>query len=141
MLLGPNSFADVEIEADASTTNREASLAVRVRDVRNFYLFIFIPDGVPVMQGRSGGLWLYKAVDGEGSFLGNTRLPGFVQAGDTVRMSLTAQGSTLIAKMNGREVLRADDVTHPGGRVGLRIFGAQDSPCDSTFANVRVTPS
>jgi hypothetical protein len=139
LLVSPSEYEDVQIEAAVSTPNREASLAVRVRDEGNFYLAIFLPDGVPTLQGRSGGVWLYKSTDGVGTFLMTGRPTAFAQAGDTIRLRLVARASTLTLFMNGREVIRAVDETHRTGRVGLRIFGDKDGPCDATFASVRVT--
>jgi hypothetical protein len=128
----------VDLFAELNTPNREASLAVRVRDEGNAYLAVFVPDGAAHLKGRNGSVAIFKAVDGVLTQLATGRLSGMVQVRDTVRMRLQARSQNLTLFLNGREVARATDATYAEGRIGLRVFADGDGPCDATFTNVRV---
>ena len=138
MLVSPTSFSDVDLFAELSTPNREASLVVRVRDDGNAYIGVFVPDGAAHLKGRNGSVAIFKAIDGVMTQLTTGRLSGMVQVRDTVRMRLQARGQNHALFLNGREVARATGVTIPEGRVGLRVFGDADGPCDATLTHVRV---
>jgi serine/threonine-protein kinase len=138
MLLTPSTFRDVEVFAEMSTPNREASLAVRIDANQNGYLGVYVPDGAPHLKGRAGGVAIVRVTGGTATPLAVARLPAMVQLRDTVRMRLLARDQQLTLFLNGREVARATDATYTQGRVGLRVFADADGPCDATFANVRV---
>jgi hypothetical protein len=138
MLISPNTFADVDLYAEMTTPNREASLAVRVRDEGNAYLGVFVPDGAAHLKGRGGSVSIVKAVDGALTPLAAVRVPAMVQVRDTVRMRLQARGQNLTLFMNGREVARATDAAYGEGRLALRVYADADGPCDATFTNVRI---
>lgn len=139
MLLTPQTFHDIEIFAEVSTPNREASLAIRMDTDLNGYLGVYTPDGAPHLKGRIGGVAIVRLTGGMGTPLAVGRLPALVQVRDVVRIRLVARDEQLTLLLNGREVARATDATYREGRVGLRVFADADGPCDATFANVRVS--
>ena len=47
LLASSKKYGDVTLSAVASTTNREASLAIRMQDANNGYIIIFAPPGTP----------------------------------------------------------------------------------------------
>lgn len=130
-------YGDVALSATVATTNREASLAVRLQDAGNGYIIIFLPDGIGWRQGR-GGIWIAKRTAGVEEYLAYWHGPDFPSLGQSAELSVAAVGSTLKVSLNGREVLKRNDLTYASGRVGLRVYGDAVQPCDATFSNLAV---
>jgi len=54
ILASTRQYGDVTVSAMVSTTNREASLVLRMQDADNGYLAAFVPDGTPAARGGTG---------------------------------------------------------------------------------------
>jgi hypothetical protein len=121
------------LSAVASTTNREASLAIRLQDANNGYLIIFAP--ADTLRDDAGHISLIKKTDGNevtlASYYG--RLSSM---GQSAKITVAARGSVMEVRLNDVRVLRVMDTTFATGHIGLRIFGDPDYPCDATFSNV-----
>lgn len=135
ILASTKAYRDFTLSAIASTTNREASLAFRMQDAENGYLVIFAPAGTPYPLGNSY-ISLVKKTLGQETRLAvyNGRL--FSSLGQSAKVEVTAKGSWFEVRLNETTVLRVKDTTFPSGLIGLRIFGEQVYPCDSTFSNL-----
>jgi hypothetical protein len=137
ILASSDDYADVVLSARVGTNNREASLAIRMQDISNGYIVIFIPDGVSFRNG-SGGLWIAERVAYSEDYIGYYHGPGFPSVGESALLSVSATGSSIEVSLNGQEVLQASDTTYTSGRIGLRINGDAQFPCDSSFADIAV---
>lgn len=127
-------YGDVTLSAIVSTTNREASLAIRLQDANNGYLVIFAPAYTP--RDDAGQISLRKITDGNEVFLASYRGREFSTLGQSAKITVTARGSVIEVRLNDVRVLRVMDTTYATGLIGLRIFGDPDSPCDAAFSNV-----
>ncbi len=125
---------NVTLSAIASTTNREASLAVRLQDANNGYLVIFAPAGTP--REDAGCVLLIRKTEGTEVALASYRGRVLSTLGQSAKIAVTARGSVIEVSLNKVRVLRFMDSTFATGLIGLRIFGDPDSPCDATFASV-----
>ena len=63
ILASGNKYSNITLSAVASTTNREASLAIRMQDANNGYLIVFIPEGT-LVNDRLGQISLVKKTAG-----------------------------------------------------------------------------
>jgi hypothetical protein len=133
ILASSKEYGDVTLSATASTTNREASLGVRLQDANNGYIIIFAPAGTP--RDDAGQIVLVRKTRGNEATLASYhgKLSSMSQ---TVRIAVTARGSMIEVRLNDVRVLRAMDTTFATGLIGLRIFGDPEYPCDATFASV-----
>jgi RNA polymerase sigma factor (sigma-70 family) len=133
ILASSKAYGDVTLSAVASTTNREASLAIRLQDANNGYLIIFAP--TDTLRDDAGHISLIKKTDGNevtlASYYG--RLSSM---GQSAKITVAARGSVMEVRLNDVRVLRVMDTTFATGHIGLRIFGDPDYPCDATFSNV-----
>jgi hypothetical protein len=138
LLVSDKVYGDVTFSATASTPNREASLAVRMKDAANGYLLIFVPDGLSWNNGV-GGIWFAKRTAGAESRLGYYHGAGFPSLRQNARLAVVAAGASFKITLNGSEILSVTDATFPSGRVGLRIYGDSGLPCSATFGDVQVS--
>jgi hypothetical protein len=122
------------LSAIASTTNREASLAIRMQDANNGYIIIFAPPGTP--RDDAGHISLVKKTDGNEAILATYQGRAFSTMGHSAKITVTARGSVMEVHLNNVRVLRVMDASFDTGLIGLRIYGDPDYPCDATFANV-----
>ena len=47
--------------------------------------------------------------------------------------TLVARGPLIDVYLNGKKVLHVSDSTFAAGRIGLRLFGDPNYPCDATY--------
>ncbi len=137
LLLSDRNHGDVTFSATASSTNREASLAIRMQDAANGYLVVFVPDGISWNNGV-GGIWFSKRTAGRESSLGYYHRPGFPSLGQGARLSVVAAGSSFKVTLNGQNILSVTDPAYASGRIGFRIYGDRGLPCSATFADIEV---
>jgi RNA polymerase sigma factor (sigma-70 family) len=136
ILASSKKYGDVTLSVLASTTNREASLAIRMQDADNGYLIIFAPAGTPIPWNPSGYIRLIKKTAGNEVTLAAYHGRMFSSLGQSAKIVVTARGSLLEVRLNNVRVLQVVDTTYATGRIGLRIFGDPDNPCDASFASV-----
>ena len=141
-LLSKAVYRDAYFEATVSTKDREASLAIRMQDEDNGYIVVLVPGNT---------LWAKKVSSGSGysdfrirkngqessltKYNYNISIPN---AGELITLSVLASGSSFQVYINGKLAIQAYDETFKEGRIGLRIFGGSDIPCNSTFTNLIV---
>jgi hypothetical protein len=134
ILASSKAYGDVTLSAIASSTNREASLAIRLQDADNGYLVIFAPTGTP--RDDAGRIRLVKKTDGYEDTLASYQRQVFPPMGQPAKIAVTARGSVMEVGLNDVRVLRVMDTTFATGFIGLRIIGDPEYPCDATFSNV-----
>ena len=134
ILASGKEYRDVTLSAFAGTTNREASLAIRLQDANNGYLIIFAPAGTP--RDNAGCMLLIRRTEGNDVTLASYQGRVFSTMGQSAKIAVIARGPLIEVYLKDVRVLRVKDTTFPAGLIGLRIFGDPDSPCDATFANV-----
>lgn len=139
ILASASRYGDVTISAMLGTTNREASLALRLQDAANGYLAVFVPDETPGAGGVPR-ITLLKRKFGREEELAIFKKPGLSGPGKLEELTFMATGSQLEVRLNGDTVLRATDGTFSNGFVGLRVYGDIGMPCDGTFSNLTVRP-
>ena len=138
ILVSRNRYADVTISADASTTDREVGLAVRMQDAGNGYVAILIPNGIGLNKGDEG-LWLAKRVAGSEQSIGYYHGAGLPLLGESTNFAVSAVGPLIQVKLDDQIVLSIYDTTFTWGGVGLRIHGDSDFPNDASFTNISIT--
>jgi hypothetical protein len=134
ILASSKQYGDVTLSAIASTTNREASLAIRLQDANNGYLIIFAPAGTH--RADAGHISLIKKTNKKKVTLATYLGRMFFTLGPSVKITVTARGPLIEVRLNNVSVLQVMDTTFTAGLIGLRIYGDPDNPCDATFANV-----
>jgi DNA-directed RNA polymerase subunit RPC12/RpoP len=122
-------YGDVTFSATVSTTNREASLAIRLQDAGNGYLILFAPS----RTHPPGFISVVKKTSGHETTLNKRALSA---SGPTANVKVVARGPLIDVYLNGKKVLHVSDSTYAAGRIGLRLFGDPNHPCDSVFSNV-----
>jgi serine/threonine protein kinase len=138
LLASAGQYGDVTLSALVSTTNREASLAIRMRDADNGYVVTFGPDGTPTAAWNGGHIWLRERRSGEERQLGIFNLRGRSAPGKLEKLTFTAKGSWLEVRLNDVIIMRANDRTFSSGHIGLRVYGDPIYPCDGVFSNLTV---
>ncbi len=138
ILVSRNRYADVTISADVRTTNREASLAVRMQDAGNGYIAILTPNGSSRNNGNEG-LWLARRVAGSEQYLGSYHGAGLPLLGESANFTVSAVGSLIEVRLNDQIVLSIYDTMFTSGSVGLRIDGDSAFPNDASFTNISIT--
>jgi RNA polymerase sigma factor (sigma-70 family) len=137
MLLSSKEYGNVTISAIVSTTNRQASLALRIQDVVNGYNAIFIPNGTPWAAANGGGqIVLAKRVSGRQKTLATYRGEWLDAAGQSAKLTFSAKGPMLEIRLNDHIILQKDDPEFASGSIGLRVYGDSAGTCDATFSNV-----
>lgn len=132
-LVSSKIYRDVTVSAIVSTTNREASLAIRTQDADNGYIILFAPDCVTNWPGR---IYIDKRVAGVQSTLASYHGRVFSTMGDSAKVDVSAKGPWLEVRLNDVNVLRVKDTAYASGFIGLRIFGDPNLPCDATYSNL-----
>ena len=137
VLASGKEYRDVTLSATVATTNREASLAIRMRDANNGYIVVFSPQGTPREDtGDAGQMVLLKRMSGNESVLASYHGRIFSSIGYSAKITVIAKGATMEVLLNGTRVLRVMDTTFASGLIGLRIYGSSDYPCDATYSKV-----
>ena len=134
ILASRKAYGDVTFSATVQTDNREASLAIRMRDGGNGYIVAFVPTGTPV-TGKNGYVCLKKRTGGKGEDLMFYRKMDSV--GQTANLKVIAHGSSIDVWLNETKILHDNDSTFSSGKIGFRIVGGPDLPCDGVFSNVK----
>jgi hypothetical protein len=129
ILASGKEYHNVTLSAIASTTNREASLAIRMQDVKNGYLIVFVPN-------PWGHIDLVKRVSGDEIGLASYHGKIIPSTGKSAKITVIAQGPLIEVRLNGVRVLRVIDSTFITGLIGFRIFGEPNWPCDATYSKV-----
>ena len=137
MLLSTKEYGNVTISAIVSTTNRQASLALRIQDVVNGYNALFIPNDTPWAAANGGGqIVLAKRISGHQKTLATYRGEWLDAAGQSAKLTFSANGSMLEIRLNDHIVLQMKDSEFASGSIGLRVYGDSAGTCDATFSNV-----
>lgn len=134
ILASKQKYGDVTFSALASTTNREASLAIHLQDANNGYLVVFAPARTP--GNADGFIRLVKRLTGEETTLSTYQRRKLLTVGQSAKIKVTANGFQITVFLNGEKVLQAHDTTFGTGYIGFRIYGWGDFPCDATFSHV-----
>jgi len=137
LLASTKRYGDVTIVAMVSTTNREASLALRLQDGGNGYIAVFVPDDTPGAGGVPR-ITLLKRKFGKETELAMYKKAGLSGPGKPEELTFAAKGPQLEVRLNGMPVLNATDATFLSGFVGLRVYGDIGIPCDGIFSNLTV---
>jgi tRNA A-37 threonylcarbamoyl transferase component Bud32 len=138
ILASSRRYRDVTVSAMVSTTNREASLALRYQDSDSGYLAIFGPDGTPTAAWNGSHICLVKRTAGAEQNLAVFKLRGHTAPGQMEKFTFSARGSQLEVRLNDVIVLSANDTTYDSGYIGLRVFGDPTYPSDGVFSNLTV---
>jgi RNA polymerase sigma factor (sigma-70 family) len=136
LLVSRKEYRDVTMSAVVGTTNREASLAIRMQDADNGYIVLFTPDGFTNWPGR---LAVYKRLAGnmdDHTVIASYHGRIFSSLGPSAKIGVSARGPRIEVRLNDATVLRVKDATFTSGYIGLRIFGDPGSPCDATYSNL-----
>jgi hypothetical protein len=129
-------YRDVTLSATVSTTNREASLAIRMQDAGNGYLILFAPARTPCPWNRTGFIAVIKKTSGNETTLVSFNKRNLSAIGQTAKIKVVARGPLIDVFLNGTKILHVTDSTFANGRIGLRLFGDQNYPCDAVFSKV-----
>jgi hypothetical protein len=127
-------YGGVSLSVVAGSTNREASLAIRMQDAGNGYVIIFAPAGTS--RENAGQIVLVKRMSGDETTLASYNGRIFSSLGSSAKISVNATGPWIEARLNDVPVLRVKDTTFASGLIGLRVYGDGDSPCDATFSTL-----
>ncbi len=138
ILASTRQYGDVTVSAMVSTTNHEASLALRMQDADNGYLAAFVPDGTPTAMRDTSKITLLRRISGEERELAIFKRRGLSASGQVEKLTFSAKGRRLDVRLNDVTILRANDTTFASGFIGLRVYGWGDVPCDATFSNLTV---
>jgi hypothetical protein len=136
LLVSSKVYRDVTMSAIVGTTNREASLALRMQDADNGYIVLFAPDGFANWPGR---IAVYRRVAGNNddqTVIASYRGRVLSSLGQSAKIGVSARGPWIEVHLNDVTVLRVKDTTFASGFIGLRIFGDPNSPCDATYSNL-----
>jgi DNA-directed RNA polymerase subunit RPC12/RpoP len=136
ILASEKEYGDVTYSANVNTTNREATLAIRMQDASNGYLILFAPAGTPVPWNRTGFVAVIKKVSGSETTLVTYNKRQLSTIGQSAKIKVIARGPSIEVQLNGAKILHASDSTFATGHIGLRIFGDPNYPCDATFSKV-----
>jgi hypothetical protein len=131
ILASGKEYYNVTLSAIASTTNREASLAIRMLDANNGYLIVFTP-----WEYGKGQISLVKRLSGDETVLASYHGGIFSSIDKSAKIAVTARGPLIEVRLNSTRVLRVMDTTFSTGLIGFRIFGEANWPCDATFSKV-----
>lgn len=136
LLVSGKEYRDITMSAVVGTTNREASLAIRMQDADNGYIVLFTPDGFSNWPGR---LAVYRRLAGnmdDQTVIASYHGRIFSSLGQSAQIGVSARGPWIEVRLKDVTVLRVKDATFTSGYIGLRIFGDPGSPCDATYSNL-----
>ena len=133
-----SAYGDFSYSAEGQTFDREASLAFRMEDENNGFLFILIPQGATAGEP---GLYLKKRVEGSDDIVASAAPGNMPWLEDWATLSVEATGDSLRLYLNGDLVIEYEDTEAPSfryGRLGFHIYGDADAPCSARFRNVHL---
>ena len=135
MLVSPGTYGDVTFSATLGTTNREATLAIRMQDDNDGYIIVFAPDGTRIL-GNRGYIALIKRTAGGDVRLATYNNRKLAALGQTAKFKVVARGPLIEVWVNGVKLLHASDSTYATGSIGIRVYGDPSYPCDATFSKL-----
>lgn len=138
ILASTKQYGNVTVSALVSTTNREASLALRLQDGENGYLAIFAPDGTPSARADTSKIVLIKRQAGEERELAIFKRRGLSAPGQLEKFTFQANGTHLEIRLNDNPVIKTNDASFASGFIGLRVYGDPNYPSDGVFSNLTV---
>jgi RNA polymerase sigma factor (sigma-70 family) len=140
ILASTRQYGDVSVSAVVSTTNKEATLVLRMQDADNGYLAVFAPDGTPVtkVDRDTAKIVLIRRKAGEEKELAIFKRRKLSAPGQLETFTFTARGPQLDIRLNDLPILKTNDTTFTSGFIGLRVYGWGDFPCDGVFSNLTV---
>jgi len=138
ILASTKQYGNVTVSAMVSTTNREASLALRMQDADNGYIAAFVPDGTPAAKGDTSKITLLKRVFGNERELVLFKRHGLSAPGQQEKFTFSANGSRLEIRLNDVTVIKTNDSAFASGFIGLRVYGDPKIPCDGVFSNLTI---
>jgi len=137
VVLGSYDWSNYTLNAIASSTDNDGlGLIARYQDERNYYRLLLMNDpnwsgidsnGVKIGQPIQR---LQKFVDGEPITLVENRVNA-AYPGTWFAMSLSVKGDSLVAYLNGDQILAAVDTTYSKGKVGLLSYANSGLNYDS----------
>ena len=136
VLASGREYGDVTVSATVGSTNREASLAIRLQDADNGYIIVFAP--ADTLRDDAGHMALIRRTGGQDTTLATYSGHVFSSMGQTAKITVTARGPVIEVRLNDARIIRVMDTIFARGLVGLRIYGDADYPCDATFSNVTI---
>ncbi len=138
MLASSKKYSDVSVSVNASTTNRDADIGLRMQDADNGYLVLFVPDGTPWAADNGSHISVIKKVVGDEVTLASFKRRGLAVPGQSAKITAIAKGSLIEVRLNDVTVLSVKDTSFSSGYIGLRICGDPTKPCDATFSNLTI---
>jgi hypothetical protein len=138
ILASTKQYGNVTVSAMVSTTNREASLALRMQDADNGYIAAFVPDGTPSARGDTSKITLLRRISGDEKEIAIFKRRGLSAPGQLEKFTFSANGSRLEVRLNDVTVIKTNDTTFASGYIGLRIYGDPTIPCDGIFSNLTI---
>jgi serine/threonine protein kinase len=139
ILASTSKYGDVTLTSMVSTTNREASLALRLQDADNGYIAAFGPDGTPAAMGDTAKITILRRIAGEEREIAIFARRGLSAPGRQEKLTFSAKGPRLEVCLNDVPIMSTNDTTFASGYIGLRIYGDPRVPCDGVFSNLTVT--
>jgi RNA polymerase sigma factor (sigma-70 family) len=136
VLASGGEYGDVTVSATVGSTNREASMAIRLQDADNGYIVVFAPAGT--LRDDAGHMALVKRTGGQETTLATYSGHVFSSMGQAAKITITARGPVIEVRLNDTRIIRVMDTTFTSGLIGLRIYGDADYPCDATFSKVTI---
>ena len=138
ILASTRQYDNVTTTARVSTTNREATLALRLQDTDNGYFAAFAPDGTAAARNDTSKISLLRRVAGQEKELALFIRRGLSAPGQLEKLTFSARGSRLEVRLNDVTILKTNDSTFASGFIGLRVYGDPKYPCDAVFSNLTV---
>lgn len=131
ILASGKEYHNLTFSAALTSPNREASLAIRMHDAKNGYIVVFVP-----YSANYGQVNLVKRLGGDEMVLASYHGELLSSVDRTAKITVIASGPIIEVRLSGTRILRVSDATFSMGLIGLRIFGAENWPCDATFSKV-----
>jgi DNA-directed RNA polymerase subunit RPC12/RpoP len=111
ILASKKEYGAVTYSAIVSTTNREATLAIRLQDAGNGYLILFAPARTPCPWNRTGFVAIIKKVSGTDTTLVTYKKRKLSTLGQTAKIKVIAHGPAILVLLNGTKILETSDST------------------------------
>jgi len=128
-------YTNITFSALVASTNKEATLAVRLQDAYNGYFVVFRPPRTH--NNPNAMIELNRRVDNHETTLATHRGRGLSAFNHSVKLTVVTRGPFIEVRLNGTSVMHVMDATFTSGHIGLRTYGWGDYPCDATFSNIK----
>lgn len=123
ILASEEKYRELTYSATISTTNREASLAIRMQDAGNGYLILFAPARTPCPWNRTGFIAVIKKVAGGETTLASYNKRNMFSIGHAAQIKVMARGPIIEVQVNGTKILHVSDSTFATGRIACACLG------------------